>query len=74
MDFDQAVVAHGAWKKKLANYLAKRDQSLNADEAALDNKCPLGQWIYGEGSKSPNRPTIQSSRVSTLGSIKQSAL
>jgi hypothetical protein len=50
MDFDQAVVAHIAWKQKLTTYLEKRDGSLNAREAVLDNKCPLGQWIHGEGS------------------------
>jgi hypothetical protein len=50
MDFDQAVVAHSAWKQKLATYLEKRDGSINASEAALDNKCPLGQWIQGEGA------------------------
>ena len=50
MNLDQAIAAHGAWKQKLSDYLAKRDGSLKASEAGADNKCPLGQWIYGEGA------------------------
>lgn len=51
MDFDEAIKAHAAWKLKLSNYLAKPDGSLKAADICLDNKCALGQWIYGEGSK-----------------------
>ena len=51
MDFDQAIAAHSAWKQKLSEYLRKRDGSLKSAEVALDTKCPLGQWIHGEGSK-----------------------
>ena len=51
MDFDQAITAHSAWKGKLKQYLSKHDGSLNAGDIAQDNKCPLGQWIYGDGAK-----------------------
>jgi hypothetical protein len=51
MDFDQAVAAHSAWKGKLRDYLSKHDGSLKAAEVSADNKCPLGQWIYGEGTQ-----------------------
>jgi hypothetical protein len=50
MDFDEAVSSHSQWKRKLRNDLAKHDSSLRPVEVALDHKCPLGQWIYGEGS------------------------
>ena len=63
MDLDQAVQAHSQWKKKLADYLAKRDGSLIPAELSMDNKCPLGQWIYGEGaakfSQLPEFPTLK---------------
>jgi hypothetical protein len=62
MDFDQAIAAHGAWKHKLSDYLGKHDGSLKAAEVALDNKCPLGQWIHGEGinfSKLPEFGTLK---------------
>ena len=51
MDFDSAIKAHSDWKIKLATYLKKPDGSLKAADVQLDNKCPLGQWIYGEGGK-----------------------
>lgn len=51
MDFDQAIAAHSVWKQKLGDYLHKRDGSLKPAEVAMDTKCPLGQWIHGEGSK-----------------------
>lgn len=51
MDFDEAIKAHSAWKMKLSNYLKKPDGSLKAADIQVDNKCILGQWIYGEGSK-----------------------
>jgi hypothetical protein len=63
MDFDQAVAAHSAWKTKLRDYLSKRDGSLKPAEVSPDNKCPLGQWIYGEGSqysKLPGFPALKS--------------
>lgn len=51
MDFDAAIKAHSDWKMKLSTYLRKPDGSLKVAEVCLDNKCPLGQWIHGEGSK-----------------------
>lgn len=51
MDFDEAIKAHSAWKMKLSSYVGKPDGSLKAADVAVDNKCALGQWIYGEGSK-----------------------
>jgi methyl-accepting chemotaxis protein len=49
--FDNAIQAHAMWKQKLANYIKKADKSLSHNEICLDNKCPLGKWIYGEGTK-----------------------
>ena len=51
MDFDEAIRAHSAWKLKLSAYLRNPDGSLKASEIQADNKCALGQWIYGEGAK-----------------------
>jgi hypothetical protein len=49
MDFDDAIQAHAAWKMRLTGYLCKCDGSLNAAEVAADNRCTLGEWLYGEG-------------------------
>lgn len=51
MGFDEAVKAHVQWKMKLSNYLRKPDGSLKPSDIQVDNKCALGQWIYGEGTK-----------------------
>lgn len=62
MDFDQAIAAHSAWKGKLREYLAKKDGSLSSGEVSADNKCVLGQWIHGEGtrySKLPEYSTLK---------------
>ena len=36
---------------KLSTYLRKKDGSLKSVEARSDNRCALGQWLYGEGEK-----------------------
>jgi hypothetical protein len=51
MDFDEAIKAHSAWKFKLSGYLRKPDGSIKSADVVVDNKCALGQWIYGEGQK-----------------------
>lgn len=51
MNFDEAIQAHAAWKVKLSIYLRNNDGSLKAAEARSDNRCALGQWLYGEGKK-----------------------
>ena len=51
MNFDDAIKAHAEWRLKLSRYLQHPDHSLKPSEVGLDNKCALGQWIYGEGSK-----------------------
>ena len=51
MDFEEAKQAHFDWKRKLSVYLRKPDGSLSSETVAQDNKCLLGQWIYGEGKK-----------------------
>ena len=56
MDFDGAIKAHSEWKMKLSIYLRKPDGSLKAADVCQDNKCALGQWIYGEGSKHSSLP------------------
>jgi methyl-accepting chemotaxis protein len=51
MNFDDAIASHVEWKAKLKKYLKQPDHSLKSADVAVDNKCALGQWIYGEGKK-----------------------
>lgn len=50
-DFKTAIVAHLAWRSKLTKYIENPDGSLNHEVVCLDNQCPLGKWIHGEGQK-----------------------
>jgi hypothetical protein len=56
MNFDEAVIAHSEWKRKLHAYLEKPDHSLNATDVAANNKCNLGKWLAGEGLKFASLP------------------
>ncbi len=49
MDLDNAISVHVQWKSKLTAFIARPDNSLNADSVAKDNQCELGKWLYGEG-------------------------
>jgi Chemoreceptor zinc-binding domain len=56
MNFDEAIAAHGKWKQTLSQYLRKPDGSVKIAEIAVDNKCPLGKWIHGEGAQHSKLP------------------
>jgi len=56
MNFDEAITAHSLWKRKLKTYIDKPDGSLKVAEIQVDNRCALGQWIYGEGAKYQSLP------------------
>ena len=47
MNLDNAIAAHAEWKTKFRSAIQKKEQ-LDAASIALDNKCPLGQWLHGE--------------------------
>jgi methyl-accepting chemotaxis protein len=51
MNLDDAIKAHAAWKLKLSTYFRKPDKSINPAEAGRDDRCPLGQWLHGDGKK-----------------------
>jgi methyl-accepting chemotaxis protein len=56
INLDEAVQTHSDWKRKLQNYLANPDGSIDATKLAMDNACTLGQWLYGDGKKFANLP------------------
>ena len=60
MNFDEAVQAHAAWKIKLSTYIRKTDGSLKSADVRADNRCALGQWLYGEGKKYASTTEYQS--------------
>jgi hypothetical protein len=63
--FDDALIAHMDWKRKLTLYI-KKDPSvkLNAEEASKDNCCQLGKWIYGnEHPECKAHPEFEAMRI-----------
>jgi methyl-accepting chemotaxis protein len=59
VNLEEAIQAHAAWKIKLAVYLKKPDGSLKPSEIAADGRCPLGQWLSGDGKKHSSLPEYQ---------------
>jgi len=51
MDFDAAIGTHSKWKRTLRRSLAAGDAGLHPGDFRADDKCELGQWIYGEGAR-----------------------
>lgn len=73
MNFDEAIRAHSDWKMKLGTYLRNPDGSLKSAEISPDNKCPLGQWIYGEGAKFSTLPEYEILRTEHAKFHKEAA-
>lgn len=47
LDVRSAIAAHIAWKEKLLEQLAGGGGELDPNVICQDNRCALGQWIYG---------------------------
>lgn len=73
MNFDEAIRAHSDWKMKLRTYLRNPDGSLKSVEIAPDNKCALGQWIHGEGTKWSSLPEYETLKTEHAKFHKEAA-
>lgn len=52
IDFKKWIQAHRDWRLRLANYIAGTSaEKLDAEVICRDDRCPLGQWIYGSGGR-----------------------
>jgi methyl-accepting chemotaxis protein len=49
-NFDKAIEAHRAWKVRLRQAIAEKTR-LDAETICRDDKCPLGQWLHGDGGR-----------------------
>lgn len=58
MDFDEAIRAHATWKRRFSACLRARDHGIDVANLEVDDKCPLGCWIHGEGAKHGARPEL----------------
>jgi hypothetical protein len=52
LNFMTAIDAHMKWKTRLENYInGTSDEDLSVEVVSCDDKCPLGQWLYGPGGE-----------------------
>jgi hypothetical protein len=52
LNFMTAIDAHMKWKTRLENYInGTSDEDLRVEVVSCDDRCPLGQWIYGRGGE-----------------------
>lgn len=59
--FADAETAHGKWKMRLIDYINGRShESFDIATVSCDDKCPLGQWIYGNSAKYGSLPEYKS--------------
>lgn len=49
LDFEAMIKGHRGWKQRLMNDLNQRGEAIDPAVACVDNACPLGKWIHGEG-------------------------
>ncbi|MDD5297304.1 MAG: methyl-accepting chemotaxis protein [Rhodocyclaceae bacterium] len=56
MDFDGVIHAHLQWKSKLRDFLDGKGDKLDPAVVGRDDKCALGQWIYGTGAAHGHKP------------------
>lgn len=50
MDWMGIISAHVMWKKRLQSLLeGTSEETLDPAAIGMDNRCALGQWIYGDG-------------------------
>ena len=52
LDFKKWIQAHRDWRQRLTNYIAGTStEELDEETVCRDDRCALGQWIYGHGMK-----------------------
>lgn len=45
------IAAHGLWKYRLHEAITSGHSSFDPAVVELDNRCPFGQWLYGDGQQ-----------------------
>jgi len=49
-EFSKAIAAHLQWKTRLRNAI-DHGEPLDVDAVCRDDRCPLGQWLHGDGRR-----------------------
>jgi len=48
------IAAHGMWKYRLHEAIRTGNSEFSVEVVAADNRCPLGQWLYGDEGRRSN--------------------
>ena len=46
-DIDNALMAHGEWKKRLGAAIESGSSEFTVSQVQVDNGCAFGKWFYG---------------------------
>ena len=64
MNWMEIISAHVMWKQRLISLLTgKSEERLDPTTIALDNRCALGKWIYGDGQIMAELPAYEEVRL-----------
>lgn len=64
MDWMGIINAHVMWKLRLQKLLdGTSEEKLDPAVIGLDNRCALGQWIYGDGQAYRDADTFEEVRL-----------
>jgi methyl-accepting chemotaxis protein len=45
------IAQHGLWKNRLLRAISSGESTITPDAARRDDRCVLGQWLYGDGRR-----------------------
>lgn len=63
MNWMEIIGAHVMWKQRLIALLSgTSEETLDPATIALDNRCALGKWIYGDGQQMAELPGFEEVR------------
>jgi hypothetical protein len=63
MNWMEIISAHVMWKQRLSAYLkGNSTETLDPEAIRPDSRCPLGQWLYGEGQSMADLPRFEEVR------------
>ena len=64
LDFEAMIRGHRSWKQRLLNDLNGKGEPVDPGTACVDDACPLGKWIHGEGrQRFAKLPELEALRV-----------
>jgi methyl-accepting chemotaxis protein len=66
-DFEKAAHAHTEWKHRLYACINGEGERLDAGVVSSDNRCALGEWIYGAGKRFATHAEYESLRTAHAG-------